>query len=250
MDTNKASAEAQGNILGNIAHIQHLIAEDAAFFGREAKSVQLLAVTKTVSVSAIMEAIKAGQRDFGENYVQEGVEKVQALAAACANVTPPLVWHMIGPVQSNKTRAVAEHFDWLHTLSRSKIAQRLDAQRPAHLPPLQVLLQVNVDAADSKSGLPADEAAVRDLAVLVHGLPHLRLRGLMAMPNPSEDETELLAHYRRAAHLLATLQQEPALAGAQLDTLSMGMSADRRLAIAAGSTLVRVGSAIFGRRPG
>jgi pyridoxal phosphate enzyme (YggS family) len=202
--------------------------------------VRLLAVSKTFDADAVHQAWRAGQREFGENYIQEGVDKIARLR----ELEPDggLVWHCIGPVQSNKTRLVAEHFDWLHTLDRLKIAQRLNEQRPAHLPPLNVCLQVNIDGGDTKSGVAPNEALALAQAVLE--LPRLRLRGLMTIPDPVDD---MVAVHTRARALFEELQR--ALAQADFDTLSMGMSGDMDAAVQAGSTLVRVGSAIFGTRP-
>jgi len=205
--------------------------------GRPIDSVALLAVTKTVPPAAVREAYVAGQRAFGENYVQEGVDKILAL--------PQLAdaqWHCIGPVQSNKTRPVAEHFDWVHTVDRLKIAQRLSDQRPAHRPALQVCVQVNIDGGANKSGVaPAD---VLPLARAIAQLPRLCLRGLMCIPEPAPDDAAARAVFDQAYRLFVGLQA----AGLAVDTLSMGMSADLEPAIASGSTLVRVGSALFGAR--
>ena len=204
--------------------------------GRLPEAVTLLAVSKTFGADAVQAAFDAGQTAFGENYIQEAVEKIIVLRQL------PLVWHCIGPVQSNKTRLVAEHFDWVHTVDRLKIAQRLSEQRPAGLPPLQVCLQVNVDGGPTKAGVaPADALA---LAQAVAGLPRLRLRGLMCIPEPAPDFAAACQVFKRASVLLHDLKVQ----GLKLDTLSMGMSADLEAAIASGSTLVRVGSAIFGAR--
>jgi hypothetical protein len=198
--------------------------------------VQLLAVSKTHGPDAVEAAYRAGQTAFGENYVQEAVEKISTLNHL------PLQWHCIGPIQSNKTRLVAEHFDWIHTVDRLKIAQRLSEQRPANLAPLQVCIQVNVDGGPTKSGVaPADALA---LAHAVAQLSNLKLRGLMCIPEPAPDFEAACALFKRARGLFHELNA----AGLALDTLSMGMSADLEAAIASGSTLVRVGSAIFGER--
>jgi hypothetical protein len=204
--------------------------------GRPAEAVTLLAVSKTFGADAVQAAFDAGQTAFGENYIQEAVAKITVLRQL------PLVWHCIGPVQSNKTRLVAEHFDWVHTVDRLKIAQRLSEQRPAGLPPLQVCLQVNVDGGPTKSGVAP--AAALALAQAVAGLPRLRLRGLMCIPEPAPDFAAACQVFKRASALLDDLRAQ----GLKLDTLSMGMSADLEAAIASGSTLVRVGAAIFGAR--
>ncbi len=204
--------------------------------GRPVTEVGLLAVSKTFPAAAVAEAFRAGQRMFGENYIQEGVEKIAALRDL------PIEWHCIGPIQSNKTRLVAENFDWVHTVDRFKIAQRLSEQRPAGLAPLQVCIQVNVDGGENKSGVSPDEALV--LAKQIVQLPGLKLRGLMSIPEPAPDFVAALAVLTRVRALFDALNQD----GLALDTLSMGMSADLEAAIHAGSTLVRVGSAIFGGR--
>jgi pyridoxal phosphate enzyme (YggS family) len=204
--------------------------------GRPTSAVTLLAVSKTFGPDAVRAAYQAGQTAFGENYIQEAVEKINVLRDL------PLKWHCIGPIQSNKTRLVAEHFDWVHTVDRLKIAQRLSEQRPTHLTPLQVCIQVNVDGGSTKSGVPPDAvlALARDLAQL----PQLHLRGLMCIPEPTPDFIAACAVFKRARGLFDVLNAE----GFRLDTLSMGMSADLEAAIASGSTIVRVGSAIFGGR--
>ena len=208
--------------------------------GRSPDSVGLLAVSKTFGPDAVAQAIAAGQRAFGENYVQEGVDKILALRASHPGVA--LEWHCIGPLQTNKTRLVAEHFDWVHTIDRLKVAQRLSDQRPAHLPPLQVCVQVNVDGGANKSGVaPADAPA---LAQAVAALPGLCLRGLMAIPEPSPDVESQQAVCERVKAVFDGLKG----VSPQWDTLSLGLSADLEAAVAAGSTLVRVGTAIFGGR--
>jgi pyridoxal phosphate enzyme (YggS family) len=208
--------------------------------GRAPDAVQLLAVSKTFDADAVYQAWQAGQREFGENYIQEGVDKIARLRERVPD--GGWVWHCIGPVQSNKTRLVAEHFDWLHTVDRLKIAQRLNEQRPANLPPLNVCLQVNIDGGDTKSGVAPHEAL--GLAQALLALPRLRLRGLMTIPDPVDD---MVAVHTRARVLFEDLQR--ALALPDFDTLSMGMSGDMDAAVQAGSTMVRVGSAIFGARP-
>ena len=207
--------------------------------GGDPDMVTLLAVSKTFPAEAVREALAAGQLAFGENYVQEGGDKIEALS----DVRAQLQWHCIGPLQSNKTRVVAEHFDWVHSIDRLKIAERLSAQRPAHLPPLQVCLQVNVDGGANKSGVAAADALA--LAQAVVALPRLRLRGLMAIPEPVDGFDAQRALFLQAREVYEQLRE----AGIALDTLSLGMSADLEAAVAAGSTMVRVGTAIFGGRP-
>jgi PLP dependent protein len=203
---------------------------------RPLSSVALLAVSKTFGADAVEDAFAAGQTRFGENYIQEAVQKISALRHL------PIEWHCIGPIQSNKTRLVAEHFDWVHTVDRVKIAQRLSEQRPANLPPLQVCIQVNVDGGATKSGVVPDEALA--LAQALAKLPKLRLRGLMCIPEPAADFVAECAIFTRARGIFDALNA----AGLGLDTLSMGMSGDLEAAVASGSTMVRVGSAIFGAR--
>jgi pyridoxal phosphate enzyme (YggS family) len=225
-------------IANNIQQVQRRIAAACAAAQRPVQSVTLLAVSKTQEASAVRDAFAAGQRAFGENYVQEALDKMVALA----DLRPQIEWHLIGPLQSNKTRVVAEHFDWVHSLDRLKVAQRLSDQRPAHLPPLDVCLQVNVSGEASKSGVaPVD---VPGLARTVAALSRLRLRGLMAIPEPAGDFEAQRAPHR----LLHELQQVLVRDGLPLDTLSMGMSADLEAAVAEGATLVRIGTAIFGTR--
>ncbi len=219
------------------------MARACAQAGRDVASVRLLAVSKTWGADAVRAAHAAGQRAFGENYVQEGVDKVRQLRDE--GVTD-IEWHCIGPLQSNKTRAVAEHFDWVHTVDRLKIAQRLSEQRPEALPPLQVSIQVNVDGGANKSGVAPAEALA--LARQVAALPRLRLRGLMCIPEPAPSYEAACAVFQRAQRLWAEVRAELAPSGVVVDTLSMGMSDDLEAAIASGSTLVRVGSAIFGAR--
>ena len=222
--------------------VRDRITRAALACGREPASVHLLAVSKTFGVDAIRAVAACGQVDFGENYIQEGVDKIQQLRTEAA--TAHLVWHCIGPIQSNKTRLVAEHFDWVHSLDRLKIAQRLSEQRPAHLPALQVCLQVNIDGGETKSGVSPHDVVT--LARAVAALPRLRLRGLMTIPDPAPDDAAMLAVHQRTADLWRQVQSN--LPEQTLDVLSMGMTADLELAIQAGSTLVRVGTAIFGRR--
>ena len=206
--------------------------------GRAPGSVQLLAVSKTFGADAVLEAIAGGQRAFGENYLQEAVDKITALRGQ----QPPLEWHFIGPIQSNKTRPIAEHFDWVHTVEREKIAQRLSEQRPDGMAPLQICLQVNISGEASKSGVAPQELAA--LAHKVAAMPNLTLRGLMAIPEPAEAFEQQRAAFAQLRTLYEGLRGE----GLALDTLSMGMSADLRAAVFEGATIVRVGSAIFGAR--
>ena len=214
--------------------------------GRSPDEVALLAVSKTFDASAVLDAARAGQRAFGENYIQEAVDKMAAVHALVPDLAREFAWHCIGPIQSNKTRLVAEHFDWAHTVDRLKTAERLAAQRPDHLPPLQVCIQVNMDGGPTKSGVaPADTL---ELVRAVAKLPRLRVRGLMSIPDHAPDfETQLALHQgaKRLFDQIAALG-EPGLE--HFDTLSMGMTADLEAAIQAGSTLVRVGTGIFGGR--
>ncbi|MDP2255517.1 MAG: YggS family pyridoxal phosphate-dependent enzyme [Polaromonas sp.] len=235
-------------IAQNLQLVRARIAAACQAAGRDPASVRLLAVSKTFDADAVIEAVSAGQYAFGENYVAEGVDKILALRS-CQAGTPAgglaLEWHCIGPVQSNKTRLVAEHFDWVQSVDRLKIAQRLSEQRPPHLPSLQVCLQVNVDGGANKSGLaPADVLA---LAQAVAQLPGLTLRGLMAIPEPAPDFVAACALHERAKALFDAINNAGVLP-VPLDTLSLGMTADLEAAIHAGSTMVRVGTAIFGGR--
>ena len=255
-------------IATNLQRIHARIAKACQLSGRSPESVGLLAVSKTFGADAVVQAHAAGQFAFGENYIQEAVEKIAVLGAWAAKrfaqvkeepaqragdteqsalptrllAHSPLQWHCIGPIQSNKTRLVAEHFDWVHTVDRLKIAQRLSEQRPAHLAPLQVCIQVNVDGGPTKSGVAPEDALA--LAKAVSALPRVHLRGLMCIPEPAPDFIAGCAVFARARALFDTLNRE----GLGLDTLSMGMSDDLEAAIASGSTMVRVGSAIFGVR--
>ncbi|HHF0502140.1 TPA: YggS family pyridoxal phosphate-dependent enzyme [Vibrio antiquarius] len=228
------------SIQQNIEHITSQIRYDEQKCGRPPESVQLLAVSKTKPVEAILEAHQAGQTAFGENYVQEGVSKVQHFAEHYPDNR--IEWHFIGPIQSNKSRLVAEHFDWVHTIDRTKIAQRLNDQRPSELKPLQVLIQVNTSGEASKSGVT--EAEVFELAELISRLPNLTLRGLMSIPANVSDYESQLHEFQK----LATLKQTLEAKFPEIDTLSMGMSGDMTAAIEAGSTMVRIGTAIFGAR--
>lgn len=226
-------------IANNIQEQHRRIAAASERAGRAQHSVSLLVVSKTFPAAAVREAHAAGERAFGENYVQEGLDKIAELA----DLRSQLAWHLIGPLQSNKTRPVAEAFDWVHSVDRLKIAQRLAEQRPAWLPPLQVCLQVNISGESSKSGCSVAELPA--LARAVAALPRLKLRGLMAIPEPAADFEAQRQPHRALARLMAELNSTQDLA---LDTLSMGMSADLEAAIAEGATLVRVGTAIFGGR--
>ena len=223
-------------IPAQLRQVQERIQQACVTAARDPLSVRLLAVSKTFPASQVAEAFAAGQTAFGENYIQEAVEKITALAHL------PLDWHCIGPIQSNKTRLVAEHFDWVHSVDRLKIAQRLSEQRPGNLAPLNVCLQINIDGGPTKSGVAPQEALA--LAQAVAQLPRLRLRGIMTIPEPSENFASASKAHREARALFDALCQS----GLALDTLSMGMSADLEAAISEGSTMVRVGSAIFGGR--
>jgi pyridoxal phosphate enzyme (YggS family) len=223
-------------IADNLQRIHDRITQTCDKAGRSPDSVALLAVSKTFGAEAVAQAHAAGQTAFGENYIQEAVEKITALAHL------PLQWHCIGPIQSNKTRLVAEHFDWVQTIDRLKIAQRLSEQRLPHLAPLQVCIQVNMDGGPTKSGVAPEDAL--ELARAVSELPRLCVRGIMCIPEPAPDFVAACAVFSRARALFDQMNS----AGMGLDTLSMGMSNDLEAAITSGSTLVRVGSAIFGER--
>ena len=229
------------NIAQALAQVQQRIAQAVAQAGRPANSVRLLAVSKTFPADAVASAALAGQTSFGENYVQEGIAKITALREQGLHA---LQWHCIGPVQSRKTAQVAAHFDWMQSLNRLDIAQRLSRQRPPGLSPLQVCLQVNIDGGANKSGVTPAQAL--ELAQAVQDLPGLQLRGLMSIPEPYEDPRQTLEVHRRTRTLFDEMGQ--ILKQPLWDTLSMGMSQDLELAITAGSTMVRVGSAIFGAR--
>lgn len=217
--------------------VQRRIASAATTSGRTANEITLLAVSKTFPAEAVRELYLCGQREFGENYVSELQAKAHALQDC-----PDLVWHFIGPLQSNKTRIVAATAAWVHSIDRLKIAERLSEQRPVHLPPLQACIQVNVSGESSKSGV--EPGATIELAKAICHLPNLALRGMMCIPDPAANTQQLAAQFR----MLRDLQQQLRAEGLPLDTLSMGMSSDLELAIAEGSTLVRVGTAIFGAR--
>ncbi|MGF6727139.1 pyridoxal phosphate enzyme (YggS family) [Paraburkholderia sp. GAS41] len=226
----------------DLSHNLHAVSQRIALAeqtaARDPHSVTLLAVSKTFPADDVRAAHAAGQRLFGENYVQESLAKIEALADLRAS----LEWHFIGPLQSNKTRPVAENFDWVHSVDRLKIAQRLAEQRPAHLPPLNVCLQVNVSGEASKAGVTPAEAA--EVAHAIAALPQLRLRGLMSIPEPAETVEEQRVPHRQLRELFERLRAD----GLELDTLSMGMSGDLEAAVLEGATIVRVGTAIFGNR--
>lgn len=226
-------AQVMSTIAENIAKVRVRIREAEQAKNRTPDSVQLLAVSKTKPAADIREAFACGLADFGENYLQEALAKQAELADLA------LTWHFIGPIQSNKTRPIAEHFQWVHSVDRLKVAQRLSEQRPANLPPLNVLLQVNVSGEDSKSGCSPEELPA--LAQAVAQLPHLKLRGLMTIPEPTEDVAAQHAAFARLRELMHALNLG-------LDTLSMGMSHDLEAAIDEGATWVRIGTALFGAR--
>jgi hypothetical protein len=223
-------------ILSNLQAVRRAVTEAATAAGRPRDAVRLLAVSKTFPAASVREAFQAGQTAFGENYLQEALDKIEALREL------PLEWHFIGPIQSNKTRPIVEHFAWVHGVDRLKIAERLSAQRPESMPPLNICLQVNVSGEDSKSGVAPEDVA--QLASEVARLPRLKLRGLMAIPAPSDDVAQQRAPFVQMRELLAALNAQ----GMRLDTLSMGMSHDFAVAIEEGATIVRVGTAIFGAR--
>ncbi|MFT6926616.1 MAG: pyridoxal phosphate enzyme (YggS family) [Psychromonas sp.] len=225
----------------NITNVAQKIVNAAQRVGRNADQIQLLAVSKTKPVSLIKEAYQAGLRHFGENYVQESIEKIQQIKLD-ADFEQPVFWYFIGPLQSNKTRPVAENFDWVQSVERLKIAQRLNDQRPAHLPKLNICLQVNISGEQSKSGTTLLQ--VIELASQVNNLPHLKLRGIMAIPEKTDDQPRLEKQFNELHNIYLQLQQ----LYPQVDTLSMGMSGDLEKAIACGSTMVRIGTDIFGSR--
>ena len=227
-------------ISDNMQAVELAIQAAAEAANRPRSDVQLLAVSKTFPSDAVLDAMQTGQRAFGENYLQEGVDKIAAVAAAAPDAQ--LEWHFIGPIQSNKTRPIAENFAWVHAVDRLKIAQRLSEQRPAGMPPLNICLQVNISGEASKSGVAPE--ALAELAHQVAALPNLRLRGLMAIPEPESDAAKQHLPFSRVRILFEQLQAD----GMQLDTLSMGMSGDLAAAVAEGATIVRIGTAIFGNR--
>ncbi len=224
----------------NIHQIKQRITAIAQQCERDPKQIQLIAVSKTKPISAIKEAIEAGQRLFGENYVQEGIAKIEYFQKNHTNLD--LEWHFIGPLQSNKSKLVAENFSWVHTIERDKIAKRLNEQRPNHLPAMNVLIQINISNEVSKSGIAPDE--MFNLAKIIQELPNLKLRGLMAIPAETSDLQQQIVTFKRMYDLYIQLQNRYE----NIDTLSMGMTHDMQAAITAGSTMVRIGTAIFGAR--
>ncbi|WP_299980634.1 YggS family pyridoxal phosphate-dependent enzyme [uncultured Pseudoteredinibacter sp.] len=236
--------EAAETVAERLKIVQSRINEAASQSGRMASDIQLLAVSKTKPLVDILQAYHAGQIDFGENYLQEALQKQEELAQLNdeTQAANDICWHFIGPIQSNKTRAIAENFSWVHSIDRLKIAQRLSQQRDEQQPELNICLQVNLDNEESKSGFSPQE--LQQQAMEISKLPKLKLRGLMAIPKPRQEYSEQLHSLQR----LRQLQQELNKAGLKLDTLSMGMSQDLAAAVAAGSTMLRVGSDIFGPR--
>lgn len=224
----------------NLQAVQRRIGEAADNAQRPVNSIALLAVSKTFGADAVIDAASTGQRAFGENYLQEALDKMTSVQTERPDLK--LEWHFIGPIQSNKTRPIATHFDWVHAVDREKIAQRLSDQRPVDMPPLNVCLQVNISGEASKSGLSPDD--VPEVAHRVAAMPRLRLRGLMAIPEATDDPQQQRVPFRQMHDLFSRLQAE----GLPIDTLSMGMSGDLDAAIAEGATIVRIGSAIFGAR--
>jgi pyridoxal phosphate enzyme (YggS family) len=224
----------------NLQAVHQRIAASAKLASRQPEAVHLLAVSKTWDAEAVLAAAEAGQAAFGENYEQEALAKMAAVQAARPDLK--LEWHFIGPVQGNKTRSIAEHFDWVHAVDRERIARRLSDQRPEGKGPLNVCIQVNISGESSKSGVAPVE--VEALAAVIHELPRLKLRGLMAIPEPEADPARQQAPFRQMQALYQTLREK----GFDIDTLSMGMSDDMGPAIAEGATIVRVGTAIFGQR--
>lgn len=228
---------SSNTIADPLAKVTARIQQAIAATGRNGETVRLIAVSKTQPAAAVAQAYACGQRDFGENYLQEALEKQAALTDL-----PDIVWHFIGPIQSNKTRPIAENFTWIHSIDREKVAQRLNDQRPANLPPLQVCVQVNIDDESTKSGLNLNELPA--LAKAISKMPHLQLRGLMAIPAASNNAEQQHQAFRKLHNALSELQAQ----GYAVDSLSMGMSGDLEAAIAEGSTMVRVGTDIFGAR--
>lgn len=228
------------SILDNLQAVHAQILSAAQSISRDPETITLLAVSKTFGAEAVIEAAQAGQRAFGENYLQEALDKMAAIRESRPDLL--LEWHFIGPIQSNKTRPIAENFDWVHSVEREKIAHRLSEQRPPHLPSLNVCLQVNVSGEASKSGVAPDQ--LMPLAQAVAAMPRLNLRGLMAIPEPCATFEQQRVPFRQLQQLFNEVRTQ----GVALDTLSMGMSSDLQAAISEGSTIVRVGTAIFGKR--
>jgi pyridoxal phosphate enzyme (YggS family) len=226
----------KATIASQVSKVLTRIEGAASQTSRRSDEITLMAVSKTKPAEAIEAAAACGLQHFGENYLQEALDKIETLHEL------DLTWHFIGPIQSNKTRPIAEHFDWVHSVDRLKIAQRLSDQRPAHLGPVNICLQVNISNEDTKSGVSAEQAP--ELASAIATLPNIRLRGLMAIPKPSDDPAEQAAAFEKVVTLFNTLRHTIP----ELDTLSMGMSQDLDAAIAAGSTMVRIGTDIFGER--
>ncbi|WP_438984179.1 YggS family pyridoxal phosphate-dependent enzyme [Aequoribacter sp.] len=226
----------KATIASQVSKVLTRIEGAASQTSRRSDEITLIAVSKTKPAEAIEAAAACGLQHFGENYLQEALDKIETLHEL------DLTWHFIGPIQSNKTRPIAEHFDWVHSVDRLKIAQRLSDQRPAHLGPVNICLQVNISNEDTKSGVSAEQAP--ELASAIATLPNIRLRGLMAIPKPSDDPAEQAAAFEKVVTLFNTLRHTIP----ELDTLSMGMSQDLEAAIAAGSTMVRIGTDIFGER--
>jgi pyridoxal phosphate enzyme (YggS family) len=236
--------EGMNSIKANLATVLERLSDAALASGRSPTDTQLLAVSKTFPASDVRSAFEAGQKSFGENYVQEGVAKITELS----DIRNQIEWHFIGPLQSNKSKDVAENFDWVHSIDRLKIAQRLNDQRPDQLKPLNVCIQVNISGEVSKSGV--QPAELTELCVSIKAMPKLRLRGLMSIPEPTEDVAQQRADHKQLYDLFNNLKNNPLLQSStsDFDTLSMGMSSDMTAAIAEGSTMVRVGTAIFGKR--
>lgn len=230
-------------IASNLQAVHERIAHSAQRAGRPPESVQLVAVSKAASALQVLDAAAAGQHDFGENYLQEALEKIALVRARGAPSSESVRWHMIGPIQSNKTRAIAEHFDWVHSVDRARIAERLSEQRPAQRPPLNLCIQVNISGEATKAGVAP--AQLSDLAFTIARLPGVRLAGLMAIPEPAANADAARAPFAA----LARLRDQLLASGLACPELSMGMSDDFEAAIAEGATMVRIGTAIFGRRP-
>ena len=251
-DNFPASTAADQAIRDNLVQLRQQISSWSLAYGRDPDTVKLLAVSKTKPLQDIEVALAAGQHDLGENYLQEALEKIQMLATTSAQhpVSHPVwhpVWHYIGAIQSNKTRPIAEHFDWVHTVASSKVAARLSSQRPAGLAPLKILIQVNIDAQDSKAGVSVE--GLLPLLEAILPLPNITLRGLMAIPKTAHDLDTQRRPFNHLRELLLQARQTYGADLAEFDQLSMGMSGDMEAAIAEGSTWLRIGTAIFGARP-